>query len=399
MSDHCLTYHISILVTLATETEEEDKKNTSETSASSLTRKGSKHSDTSSQYSSDSSSPRMRKNKLKFIKNIKPEAFKRPSSFMMAESGTASNQVRGSVAVDEKDCSLVGYRKIETSPTQPIVELGTLSPGGNHSLLSEDSAVTKNALYNAVSMPTLLAKGHFNMTTSGSMPDLTANITSDLERSSVDLSSMIRAGTGSGSESTRTDPTAETSSIDKATTVQSTRDAGHSNAGSSSVSPSDSSSNMQNVQNGYITSESDRNSPTEQTEASASRVDYNLIADSLTKALGEPEDHGESQKSARSFSLPTVGSSQTSEREGDQSKSTKASSDNPAENTPSLGDNLSSTASIGDDTSDAVTATSGLGESISTLTTQDRGCKLTSFECELLLGRVSNTDVHACHLH
>ncbi len=376
--------HYSLVVTLSTEPEDEDKKITSETSASSLTRKGSKHSDTSSQYSSDSSSPRMRKNKLKFIKNIKPEAFKRPSSFIMADSGTGSNQVRGSVAVDEKDCPLVGYRKIDTSPAQPIVELGTLSPGGNHSLLSEDSAVTKNALYNAVSMPTLLAKGHFNMTTSGSMPDLTASITSDLERSSVDLSSMIQAGTGSGSDSAmaRTDTKTETSNIDKATTVQSsrdTKDAGQSNGGSSSVSPSDSSSNMQNVQNGYITSESDRNSPTEQTEPSASNVDYNLIADSLTKALGEPEDHKESQKSARSSSLPTVDSSQTTlpftERQGDQFKVTKASSDNPAENTPSLGDNLSSAASISDNASDAVTATSGLGESISTIATQDRGCK------------------------
>ena len=346
--------------------------------ASSLTRKGSRHSDTSSQYSSDSSSPRLKKNKLKFIKNIKPEAFKRPSAFMMAD-GSEPRNAGGSVAVDPLDCSLVGYRKLDDTPSIPVVELGTLSPGGTHNILLQDAA-TKNALYNAVSMPTLLAKGHFNMTGSGSMPDLTTE--SLLDKSSIDLSHMIQAGlTGGGSDSALTkekEVPGATTQLER-TKINDNLVNDHKDSGSSSISPSDSSSNLQNVQNGYITSESDKNSPTEPT-ADSTHVDYNLIADSLSKALGESEDKNSSK------------SEEISQQENETSlhqKETEISSTKPVDNTQSNGDNSKlagatgglakmdsqgSGSSKGGDTCMSEGSkggdTSGLGESVSTLHTE-----------------------------
>ena len=44
------------------------------------------------------------------------------------------------------------------------------------------------------------------------------------------------------------------------------------------------------IQNGYITSESDKNSPSEPTADYTDNMDYNLIADSMTRALSEQED-------------------------------------------------------------------------------------------------------------
>ena len=346
--------------------------------ASSLTRKGSRHSDTSSQYSSDSSSPRLKKNKLKFIKNIKPEAFKRPSAFMTAD-GSEPRNAGGSVAVDPLDCSLVGYRKLDNTPSIPVVELGTLSPGGTHNILLQDAA-TKNALYNAVSMPTLLAKGHFNMTGSGSMPDLSTE--SLLDKSSIDLSHMIQAGlTGGGSDSALTkekEVPGTTTQLER-TNINDNLVTDDKDSGSSSISPSDSSSNLQNVQNGYITSESDKNSPTEPT-ADSTHVDYNLIADSLSKALGESEDKNSSK------------SEETSQQENETSlhqKETEISSTKPVVNTQTNGDNSKvagatgglakmdsqgSGSSKGGDTSVSEGSkggdTSGLGESVSTLHTE-----------------------------
>ena len=352
--------------------------------ASSLTRKGSRHSDTSSQYSSDSSSPRLKKNKLKFIKNIKPEAFKRPSSFMMAD-GVEPRNAGGSVAVDPLDCSLVGYRKLESAPANPIVELGTLSPGGTHSILSQDAA-TKNALYNAVSMPTLLAKGHVNMTTSGSMPDLTTE--SLLDRSSIDLTHMIQAGlTGGGSDSALAKENATIRTLEPRTKINDdnaeTDQHNNKDSGSSSISPSDSSSNLQNVQNGYITSESDRNSNSPPTEATAdsTNVDYNLIADSLTKALGEPEDGKGSSKNGENWQQENESSLHQKDTERSSTTqpvdNTQSNSDNPrlAGATGGLAkmDSQGSGSSKGGDPSVSESSkgadTSGLGESVSTLHT------------------------------
>lgn len=344
--------------------------------ASSLTRKGSRHSDTSSQYSSDSSSPRMRKHKLKFIKNIKPEAFKRPSSFMMTD-GAEPRNAHGSVAVDPLDCSLVGYRKLDNIPSIPVVELGTLSPGGTHTILGQDAA-TKNALYNAVSMPTLLAKGHFSMTSSGSMPDLTTE--SLLDKSSIDLTHMIQAGlTGGGSDSAlaKEDPNTSIAGLNQSkindNNSNAPKDHNNKDSGSSSISPSDSSSNLQNVQNGYITSESDKNSPSEPTADSATtgNVDYKAIADSLTKALGEPEDQT-SSKEDKNLSAKQEEASSSNPK--DSVDNTQSNSDKVVGATGGLAkmDSQGSGSSKGGDTSasDKGGDTSGLGESMSTLHTE-----------------------------
>ena len=374
-----------------TEEEEADDKATSELSssggASSLTRKGSRHSDTSSQYSSDSSSPKLKKNKRKFIKNIKPEAFKRPSSFMMTD-GAEPRNAGGSVAVDPLECSLVGYRKLENIPSTPVVELGTLSPGGSHSILSQDAA-TKNALYNAVSMPTLLAKGHFNMTSSGSMPDLTTEPL--LDKSSIDLSHMIQAGlSGAGGSDSALTAKEDSNSLNPDRTkinnestivVTDQKDS----SASSSTSPSDSSSNLQNVQNGYITSESDKNSPTTSEPPTAltadtnDHVDYNLIAHSLTKALGEPENHLSDTKNDKNIKQDggTV-TAQPGDNTQSNSDNTKvaaggatgglAKMDSQGSGSSKGGDTLTSD---GSGSSSKGGDTSGLGESVSTLHSQE----------------------------
>ncbi len=361
--------------------------------ASSLTRKGSKHSDTSSQHSSDSTSPHMRKHKLKFIKNIKPEAFKRPSSFMMSD-GSVPKNAGGSVAVDALDCSLVGYRKLDDIPSAPTVELGTLSPGGSHSILLPDAA-TKNALYNAVSMPTLLAKGHFNMTSSGSMPDLTTE--SLLDKSSVDLSHMVQAGlSGGGSDSalskenTSANARATETSLDQTTTTDAkvVPEQNDPVGPNSSISPSDSdsSSHMQNVQNGYITSESEGKAspPSEDVAdcptATGSSVDYNLIAESLSKALGEPEEQTStedsvSKKEEESMSQKTdeakSDSNVQNQKDSQLRENTQSNSDD-SKTAAAVGglskmDSQGSSSSKGADTS----VTSGLGESFSTEPSQE----------------------------
>jgi hypothetical protein len=133
---------------------------------------------------SDSSSMHSRKSgKLKlgkFVGASVGESFRRPTSKVIAQ-----------VATDGTECSLVGYRKIDTSSYEqrPTVELGTLTtpqpteiPAG--SLLGGSGVVLQpGLLFNAVSMPTLCGSGKMidsaaagsGATSSfrGSMPTLT----------------------------------------------------------------------------------------------------------------------------------------------------------------------------------------------------------------------------------
>lgn len=139
------------------------KENSSE-AGSFLTPKISR-SDSSSSHSGDS--PNLRsKGKKKFIKNIKPEAFKRPSStynINAAEMGPAAR----------KDVVLVGYRKVppaESVPRVEPVELGTFSP--NMASILDELDLSGAGLASSSSMPSLLVRSCWSRASSNSMPEI-----------------------------------------------------------------------------------------------------------------------------------------------------------------------------------------------------------------------------------
>ena len=150
-------------------------------------RTNSRSSDASSLSDSSTSSPKFkRSSKLKFIKNIKPETFKRPSSTF-----TKEQDVKGAVAgAREPDkCQLVGYRKRDSNTFAPIMELGTLSPAQPERTVSvlkdkdkdNISLASSSSLHNAASLPTLVGEGGLSLVSSGSMPEL--NRTNSFRRS------------------------------------------------------------------------------------------------------------------------------------------------------------------------------------------------------------------------
>ena len=270
-------------------------------------RSSSKHSsDTSSAHSGDS--PKLRRSKLKLIKNLKPDIIKRPSSFMVSDPSTNTGGNVAGINLKKTDCTLVGYRKTQQTTAVPLYELGTLS--GPPDTVSMGSGPTKTALYNAASMPTLLAKGHVSMIQSGSMPELFTNA-SIRNSSPPDLVTAVRARiSGSGLCGLSLDGPAATSSVSgtcnpsKGDDVQSGADPVPRDARSSSTTPSDSSTSANvNIENGYVSSNSDSNDKSspeleglkkgqmtgDHVGDYESGVDYNLLADTLTKALGEPE--------------------------------------------------------------------------------------------------------------
>lgn len=275
--------------------------------------RSSKHasSDTSSVNSGDSSSPRLRRSKLKLIKNLKPDIIKRPSSFIVSENNPSTGTVAG-ITAKKPDCTLVGYRKMNQD--QPTYELGTLSPTSPVGIIGADPA-SKTSLYATASMPTLLAKSHANLTQSGSMPELSAratypsnpelmaamhaagyseDLTSDLTLGRDDLRSNILMG----ERSVRSVP------------IPNGADPTLGSALSSDSSPSDSSStNPAHIENGYYSSPSDTNSKSSSSDSSGLKsdqltgdhegdviagLDYNSLANTLSKALGEPEKHNNS---------------------------------------------------------------------------------------------------------
>ena len=120
----------------------DDLLNTSITTPNS--KNSSKNSDTSS---NNSSSPvTRRQNKRKLI-DIRPPNFRRPLSYV------EGNNARGSVAIDQPVCTLVGYRKVNVeNPATPVTELGTLSTEAE---VKMSEIYAKKLLASAVSMPSL----------------------------------------------------------------------------------------------------------------------------------------------------------------------------------------------------------------------------------------------------
>ncbi|XP_076093323.1 protein FAM135A-like isoform X3 [Mytilus galloprovincialis] len=117
------------------------------------------------------------KQKKKFIKNIRPDTFKRPSSYSCseAEAIAAKDPV--------KDCMLVGYRKLDQTMTvtatdtrssnrQSIV-LGTFSPAPNRGEAAEN--IEHPPLSNAASMPSLFNRSSWSRTSITSLPEYTGS--------------------------------------------------------------------------------------------------------------------------------------------------------------------------------------------------------------------------------
>ena len=103
--------------------------------------------------------------KRNFIKNIRPDSFKRPSSFSVKEAEIAG------VRKTDKDCVLVGYRKTIASPNihnQVVInnlELGTFSP-----VVSSSESQVPNFMSNSVSLPSLV-RSNFGKNSDGALPD------------------------------------------------------------------------------------------------------------------------------------------------------------------------------------------------------------------------------------
>ena len=106
------------------------------------------------------------KQKRKFIKNIRPDAFRRPSSYSMSEADAIKSK-------DPKpDCTLVGYRKKDLTENSTMdatsvnsVVLGTFTP---LPVLDDDG----KPLCSSASLPSLFVRSSWSRTSINSLPEL-----------------------------------------------------------------------------------------------------------------------------------------------------------------------------------------------------------------------------------
>ncbi|KAJ8306008.1 hypothetical protein KUTeg_016553 [Tegillarca granosa] len=123
--------------------------------------------------SSSSNRPDLKlKQKKKFIKNIRPDAFRRPSSYSCSEAEAMTGKTKS-----EKECELVGYRKkdplsdmkVQLNPEKDTtVELGTLSPIPSSRFGDDD----KLNLSPSLSMPSLFVRSCWSRTSIISLPEM-----------------------------------------------------------------------------------------------------------------------------------------------------------------------------------------------------------------------------------
>ncbi|XP_046554635.1 protein FAM135A-like [Haliotis rubra] len=158
----------STIIRQKTEEEKEKEKVTKSDSSSTV----------NSQTSDQGTSPNKAwvKSRKKFIKNIKPEAFRRPSSYSCSDAElSVHSDAKGAVATPNKDAqgvTLVGYRKKEPFELDSVgVQLGTLSPATG--LSQPNLASPSTYSFNSVSMPSLFVRSCWSRTSVNSLPDLT----------------------------------------------------------------------------------------------------------------------------------------------------------------------------------------------------------------------------------
>ncbi|XP_013420772.1 protein FAM135A isoform X2 [Lingula anatina] len=117
------------------------------------TKSGDSGSTQSVQSGDSASSPQAKlRPKSRFIKNIKPGAFKRPSSYYSCQEAQV---VQTQTPAPQRDCSLIGYRKVDTH-SSPVIELGTLSPApGSPALPAHQGALMDGSWIGSSSLPDL----------------------------------------------------------------------------------------------------------------------------------------------------------------------------------------------------------------------------------------------------
>ena len=115
------------------------------------------------------------RSKKNFIKNIKPEAFKRPSSYSCSEVEKLEIQktVGKLKSKDEKGVTLIGYSKVPKPNLDPsrAVLLGTLSPTRSEPGEKERPQSTAYPLRPAASMSSVLARTCWSRGSSASLPE------------------------------------------------------------------------------------------------------------------------------------------------------------------------------------------------------------------------------------
>ena len=277
--------------------------------------------------SSDPTSPRSRRRR-KFIKNIRPEAFKRPSYSMQGEGQIGK-------LMDQKDCSLVGYRKINHDSLPVIgtgnqsvltnIELGTLSPA------SQGRSVS--AFGTAVSLPTLQTGAEARISLSASLPDLC------IEKDDMMAQEIKKIASGQHTGSSTSDLEFKNDSVfhedPSVSTIQISEDVADNLTSSDTkvkkvVNPencdrdSSTSDDGNNVQNGYFSSGNEQeltdSSPSAQNGTKDIHCDY--LAETLTKALGEPE---ETDHISNTLNVETVTEIKNSNKESNVQNSNKES--------------------------------------------------------------------------
>ena len=142
-------------------------------------------------------SPEIRhKQKRNFIKNIRPDTFKRPSSFNLKEAEEAASKSRGS-----KDVTLVGYRKTVASPNvhSRIIEdetkLGTFSPMTSTSCTPQ----VPGSMSNSVSLP-MLERAEWSRNSDGTLPEYMKVARRSLRKQRKKKSSLITVDFVGGSD-------------------------------------------------------------------------------------------------------------------------------------------------------------------------------------------------------
>ena len=189
-SYQCRHYTLLFCVPVVTMAEDADQDSTEAASIHHSSRGSGRDSRSDNSSSASGDSPKFKRSKkLNFIKNMRPESFKRPSY--------ANPEVAANVAMDKSACTLVGYRKIHKDTDKTLCELGTLSPVSTRGSLLLETSAHEQSLYNAMSMPTLVGKNHLNVVNSGSMPELCSSV-SNKATVTPDLVSMVTTSTSSG---------------------------------------------------------------------------------------------------------------------------------------------------------------------------------------------------------
>ncbi|XP_060562214.1 protein FAM135B-like [Ruditapes philippinarum] len=142
-------------------------------------------------------SPEIRhKQKRNFIKNIRPDTFKRPSSFNLKEAEEAAAKSRG-----PKDVTLVGYRKTVASPNvhsrmiEDETNLGTFSPLTSTSYTPQ----VPGSMSNSVSLPTL-ERAEWSRNSDGTLPEYMKVARRSLRKQRKKKSSLITVDFVGGSD-------------------------------------------------------------------------------------------------------------------------------------------------------------------------------------------------------